>query len=105
VSRVRRTAPPLRSPTHPARRRRAAAAVVLSAVMATSLDPPWRNLAPWDRVLRVSVGVAMLAVGFREPVAGLGATLLLLFGWVPLVTGVAGWCPFYAVLGIRSRRR
>ena len=30
---------------------------------------------------------------------------LLIFGWVPLLTSIAGWCPIYTLLGINTLRR
>jgi hypothetical protein len=70
----------------------------------TTMDAHWSNLAPWDRALRVGFGLALLALGFYGSGEGLSVTLLRIFGWLPLVTGVAGWCPFYALIGVRSRR-
>lgn len=61
------------------------------------------NLALWDRALRIAFGTAMLAVGWLDLVPGLWAAALQLFGWFPLVTGIAGWCPFYVLLGCRTR--
>jgi len=64
----------------------------------------WGNLSGAERVLRVLVGVAMLAGGWTGAVTGIEGVALQVFGWVPLITGIAGWCPFYAVLGFSSRR-
>jgi len=61
------------------------------------------NVAPWDRILRIALGLAMLAVGWVGLLPGLWSAALTLFGWFPLVTGLAGWCPFYVLLGWRSR--
>jgi hypothetical protein len=52
------------------------------------------NEAPWDRILRVVVGVALIA-------ATLGGAIGA-WGWIgvlPLVTGLVGWCPAYTLLG------
>jgi hypothetical protein len=65
----------------------------------------WGNLSGIERVLRVLVGAAMLAGGWTGAVTGIEGVALQVFGWVPLITGAAGWCPFYAVLGCSSRRR
>lgn len=65
----------------------------------------WGNLSGAERVLRLLVGVAMLAGGWSGAVTGIEGVALQVFGWVPLITGIAGWCPFYAVLGFSSRRR
>jgi Protein of unknown function (DUF2892) len=55
------------------------------------------NEGTLDRVIRVAVGVAVLSlvfVGPKSPWAWLGL--------VPLLTGLIGYCPLYAVLGIRT---
>lgn len=64
---------------------------------------PFGNQAPWDRGLRVLIGLVMLGVGFLVA-DDLVAILLRLFGWVPLLEGIAGWSPFYALLDIDTRR-
>jgi len=63
------------------------------------------NLAVWDRVLRIVVGVIMLVAGWSGQTAGVWRVALETFGWVPLTTGLVGWCPFYALLGISTRKR
>ena len=50
-----------------------------------------------DRVLRVLVGLALLSLVFFGP-----KTLWGLVGLVPLATGLAGTCPLYSLLGIRT---
>ncbi|HEX6902107.1 MAG TPA: DUF2892 domain-containing protein [Thermoanaerobaculia bacterium] len=57
-----------------------------------------------DRVLRILLGVLMLAAGWTGLVNGVWGVALKVFGWVPLVTGLIGWCPIYALLGIRTRK-
>ena len=36
--------------------------------------------------------------------SGVSAIALRVFSLVPLLTGLAGWCPFYALLGLGTRR-
>lgn len=50
-----------------------------------------------DRTLRVVVGLALLALFFFGP-----RTLLGLVGLVPLMTGITGYCPLYALFGLRT---
>lgn len=63
------------------------------------------NLASWDRAVRILLGLAMLYAGWSDLVDGLGAIALVVFAWVPLLTGVLGWCPVYSILGISTRRQ
>jgi hypothetical protein len=68
---------------------------------------PWRafqNLSTPDRLLRILLGIALLALGWSGAVGGVTAIALRVFGVVPLVTGILGWCPFYALFGISTRR-
>jgi hypothetical protein len=51
-----------------------------------------------DRFVRVVAGLALLALCIVGPTSVWG-----LLGVVPLVTGIAGECPFYRVLGISTR--
>lgn len=67
----------------------------------------WTNEGRWDRVLRVLLGASMLAAGLFRVLPEPWNTALVLFAFVPLVTGLTGWCPLYALLGMStcSRRR
>ena len=53
-----------------------------------------------DRVLRVVVGVALLAAFFMYPDASW--RYFALIGIIPLVTGLIGTCPVYSLLGIST---
>ena len=55
------------------------------------------NEGPADRVLRVLIGVALLSLVFVGP-----KTMWGLVGFLPLVTGLAGTCPLYSLLGINT---
>lgn len=63
------------------------------------------NEAAWDRIARVVVGVVLLYVGWAEVVTGGWGTFLKLIGFVPLATGLIGWCPLYALLRFRTNDR
>ena len=49
------------------------------------------------RVLRVIVGLALIAIVFVGPQTPWGWV-----GLVPLLTGLVGTCPLYTILGIRT---
>jgi hypothetical protein len=57
-----------------------------------------------DRVVRIVAGLVLLALGWSGVVADLWGVAMRLFGWYPLVTGVIGWCPLYALFDFSSRR-
>jgi len=50
-----------------------------------------------DRVLRVILGLALISIVFAGPHTPWGW-----IGVVPLVTGLVGMCPLYAILGINT---
>lgn len=55
------------------------------------------NVGGLDRVLRVAVGLALIAATL--------AGMIGLWGWigvVPLATGLLRTCPLYTLLGIRT---
>ncbi len=52
---------------------------------------------PIERVVRVLVGLAGIALVFVGPKTALGW-----FGLIPLLTGATGLCPLYTVLGIST---
>lgn len=58
----------------------------------------WQNEASWDRVLRVVLGVALLAFYF-----GAGHAWWALIGVVFLGTGLAGFCPLYRLFRFSTR--
>jgi hypothetical protein len=57
-----------------------------------------RNESGWDRLVRVALGLGLLSVAVIGP-----RTLWGLLGFVPLVTGVWGFCPLYRALGVSTR--
>lgn len=59
-----------------------------------------RNVGTLDRILRVLVGIVLLALVFVGP-----QTLWGLIGLVPLATAVIGFCPAYRLLGICTLAR
>ncbi len=50
-----------------------------------------------DRLLRIIVGIGLIALVFVGPMTPLGW-----IGVIPLFTGIVGWCPIYTVLGIKT---
>jgi len=56
-----------------------------------------RNEGMLDRIVRVVLGTALLALVFVGPQTWLG-----LVGIVPLVTGLVGFCPLYRLVGLST---
>lgn len=63
------------------------------------------NVGTIDRILRIVIGLALLAGFFLRPEADL--RWLYLLGIIPLVTGLFATCPLYSLLGFSTcpRRR
>lgn len=58
-----------------------------------------------DRGLRIGLGLVLLGLGFGGAVGGGLGVAIGVVGLVPLVTGIAGWCPLYTVLGMDTLGR
>lgn len=56
-----------------------------------------KNVGNIERVARIVVGLGLTSLAFVGP-----ANLWFLLGLVPLGTGLVGWCPPYALLGINT---
>ena len=60
------------------------------------------NEAGWDRIVRIVLGVALLYLGWAGVVTGGWGTFLMVIGFVPLLTGLVGFCPIYAIFKVRT---
>jgi len=56
-----------------------------------------RNVGTLDRILRIVAGLAILSLAFIGP-----QTPWAYLGLIPLFTGLTGWCPPYALLGMNT---
>lgn len=56
-----------------------------------------KNIGSVERIIRIGGGAAILALAFVGP-----QTPWAFLGAVPLATGLLGWCPPYALLGIST---
>jgi len=57
------------------------------------------NVGSLDRILRVIVGLALIAMVFVGPQTPWGW-----IGIVPLATAVIRWCPLYTLIGMRTNK-
>jgi len=55
------------------------------------------NVGTMDRVLRIGVGLVLIALAATGTVGWWGW-----LGLMPLATGLLGWCPPYTLLGINT---
>ena len=58
------------------------------------------NVGGIDRILRIIVGAALIALVFVGPQTPWGW-----IGVVPLATGLIGWCPAYLPFGLSSAKK
>jgi len=56
-----------------------------------------KNVGTIDRILRIVVGIVLIALVFIGPQTPWGW-----IGVVPLVTALIGWCPLYTLLHIKT---
>lgn len=61
----------------------------------------FRNVGTIDRVIRILAGLALIALGFGA-MEGTSGTVLGIVGFVPLATGLAGFCPLYRLVGLST---
>jgi len=55
-----------------------------------------------DRIIRVVVGVVLLALGWGGVVTGGLGLALKIIGFIPLLTGLVGFCPLYALFKFKT---
>ena len=56
-----------------------------------------KNIGNPERIIRVVVGIGILSLAFVGP-----RSAWAYLGILPVLTGLAGWCPPYALLGINT---
>lgn len=55
------------------------------------------NIHPVERIVRIALGMLLVSMAFWGP-----SSPWFFLGAVPLLTGLLGWCPPYALLGINT---
>jgi hypothetical protein len=60
------------------------------------------NEAAWDRALRIVAGLVLLYLGWAGVVDGTLGVVFKILGFLPLLTGVVGYCPAYALFGVST---
>jgi hypothetical protein len=59
-----------------------------------------KNIHPIERAIRFFGGLVLTSLAFWGP-----ANKWFLLGLIPTATGILGWCPPYAILGISTCKR
>jgi len=62
------------------------------------------NESGFGRLIRVVLGIVLLALNFGGVVTGGLGIVVLVLGAVALLTGIVGFCPLYATLKIRTNK-
>ncbi len=62
------------------------------------------NESSIDRIIRVILGIALLALYFIPVVTGTVGIIALILGVLSLVTGLVGFCPLYQLLKINTKK-
>lgn len=58
------------------------------------------NIHSTERYFRVTVGLFFMSLAFWGP-----SNLWFLLGFIPVATGLFGWCPMYTMLGVSTCKR
>ncbi len=61
-----------------------------------------QNVGNIDRIIRIVLGLALIAVGFFA-LAGAAGTIVGVIGFIFLLTGLVGWCPLYSLFKFSTR--
>ena len=61
-----------------------------------------RNLGHHEQIIRVGVGIVLLALSGFSILPGWGDLLLMMGGLIALMTGIIGYCPAWHTFGINS---
>lgn len=60
------------------------------------------NQSKTDRIIRVILGVLLLVLGWAGIVGGTWGLIFKIVGFIPLITGLIGFCPLYALLKTKT---
>jgi hypothetical protein len=61
-----------------------------------------KNVGMIDRVVRIIIGIVLIAVFVLNMVAAPWSYLVVLIGLVALITGAVGTCALYSLLGMNT---
>lgn len=61
-----------------------------------------KNLSTLDRIVRSVIAIVFFILYISGTVTGVFGVILFAVGGIFLVTGLFGFCPIYALLGLRT---
>lgn len=61
-----------------------------------------KNVGNSDRIIRVLFAIAVSILYFTNVIGGIAATISLVLAGVFVLTGLVGFCPIYALVGINT---
>ncbi|MEP6988456.1 MAG: DUF2892 domain-containing protein [Chloroflexota bacterium] len=65
-----------------------------------------KNVPNWERVIRIVLGIILIAIPLVQSSFGqIGAILLIASGVFTIVTGFVGWCPACALVGRKIKQQ
>ena len=62
------------------------------------------NESSLDRVIRVVLGIVLLVLGWGNIVEGSLGLVFKILGFIPLLTGLVGFCPLYSLFKIKTSK-
>jgi Flp pilus assembly protein TadB len=62
------------------------------------------NESTLDRIIRVILGIVLLALYLMGIVGGTLGIILVVLGAILLITGIIGFCPLYALLKFKTKK-
>ena len=62
------------------------------------------NEGTLDRTLRIAGGLVVAGAVWAGVASGIAQTVLGVVAALLLITGIAGWCPAYLLMGLSTRR-
>ncbi len=63
------------------------------------------NVGGAERVIRIVMGIVLVAIGLFAPLSTVWQTLAFVVGAIALVTGLIRFCPVSALLGVNTCRQ
>lgn len=64
-----------------------------------------KNEGPVDRIIRVIVGIALIALGLLGVATGVWMWVAYILGAILLLTGIVGFCPLYKLFKTSTAKK